>query len=96
METRSFTVVHVLIMGTALMTAAQTPAVAHNTWTAGAPMPSALVSPAAAVLEGQIYVVGGTTVQHLSRIPKSSTPPPMFGAVECLCRPPSVPQCPRW
>jgi hypothetical protein len=33
--------------------------VTHNTWTSGAPMPTALVGGAAAVLEGQIYVVGG-------------------------------------
>jgi len=39
--------------------AKQVPAVTHNTWTSGAPMPTALLSSAAAVLKGQIYVVGG-------------------------------------
>jgi N-acetylneuraminic acid mutarotase len=39
---------------------AQIPAVTHNTWTSGAPMPTALAGSAAAVLEGQIYVVGGS------------------------------------
>lgn len=38
---------------------AQTPAVVHNTWTSGAAMPTATVAPVAAVLLGQIYVVGG-------------------------------------
>lgn len=33
--------------------------VTHNTWTSGAPMPAATVAPVAAVLQGQIYVVGG-------------------------------------
>lgn len=33
----------------------------HNTWTSGAPMPTALVGAAAAVLQGKIYLVGGTT-----------------------------------
>lgn len=37
----------------------ESPAVTHDTWTSGAPMPAALVSPVAAVLQGQIYVVGG-------------------------------------
>jgi N-acetylneuraminic acid mutarotase len=39
----------------------QTPAVTHkhNIWTSGAPMPTALVGSVAAVLKGQIYVVGG-------------------------------------
>ncbi|MGB8012848.1 MAG: kelch repeat-containing protein [Terriglobales bacterium] len=37
----------------------QVPAVTHNTWTSGAPMPTALLSTTAAVLKGQIYVVGG-------------------------------------
>ena len=52
-------VVLLLVVGTASVAVAQTPAVAHNTWTAGAPMPVALASQAVGVLEGQIYVVGG-------------------------------------
>lgn len=40
----------------------QAPAVAHNTWTSGAPMPTALWAPGGtAVLKNEIYVVGGCT-----------------------------------
>jgi len=60
MKTRSLLVVVLLLsFGTALVAVAQTPAVAHNTWTAGAPMPTAVWNSAVGVLKGQIYVVGG-------------------------------------
>ncbi|MGA2423895.1 MAG: kelch repeat-containing protein [Terriglobales bacterium] len=39
-----------------------TPAVTHNTWTSGSPMPTAAFLTAVGVLKGQIYVVGGCTV----------------------------------
>jgi len=39
-------VVLLLSAGSALVAVAQTPAVAHNTWTSGAPMPTALKFPA--------------------------------------------------
>ncbi len=55
-----------MALDTAMPAAAQTepggtqvPAVTHNTWTSGASMPAALVSTTAAVLQEQIYVVGG-------------------------------------
>jgi N-acetylneuraminic acid mutarotase len=35
------------------------PAVTHNTWTSGAPLPTPVVSAAAAVLKSEIYLVGG-------------------------------------
>src|ERR1022692_4252298 len=38
---------------------AQTAAVTHNTWSTGAPMPTARVDPSVGVLRGQIYAVGG-------------------------------------
>ncbi|MGO8797130.1 MAG: Kelch repeat-containing protein [Candidatus Sulfotelmatobacter sp.] len=60
MKTKSLLVVfQLLLLGTTPMVA-QAPAVAHNTWTSGAPMPKARVGPAVAVLEGQIYAVGGS------------------------------------
>ena len=37
----------------------QTPAVAHNTWTSGTPIPVGIFGPATAVLKSQIYLVGG-------------------------------------
>ena len=37
------------------------PAVIHNTWTSGAPMPTAVNWPAVGVIKGEIYVVGGYT-----------------------------------
>ena len=51
--------------GGALPLQAQTeaaPAVVHNTWTSGTPMPTAAFLTAVGVLKGQIYVVGGCTV----------------------------------
>ncbi len=39
--------------------AAQSPAVTHNTWTSGPAMPTAQLAPQVAVLENEIYVVGG-------------------------------------
>ena len=59
MKTTSLLVVLLLLAGAASVAVAQTPAVAHNTWTTGAPMAVALASQAVGVLEGQIYVVGG-------------------------------------
>lgn len=35
------------------------PAVTHNTWTTGAPLPTPVASAAAAVLQNEIYVIGG-------------------------------------
>ena len=48
-----------LFTGTASLAEAQTPEITHNTWTSGAPMPTALFQPVVGVLKGQIYVVGG-------------------------------------
>ena len=48
-----------LFVGTASLLKAQTPAVTHNTWTSGAPMPTPLAFSTAAVLKNEIYVVGG-------------------------------------
>ncbi len=59
MKTISLLVVLLLLAGASSVTVAQTPAVAHNTWTSGAPMPTALASQAVGVIRGQIYVVGG-------------------------------------
>src|ERR1035441_8615697 len=33
--------------------------IAHNTWSSGAPMPTAVQYPAVGVIGGQIYVIGG-------------------------------------
>jgi N-acetylneuraminic acid mutarotase len=49
------------LMGTATVAVAQTPAVAHNTWSMGAPMPVAVKYGMAAALCGKIYVIGGIT-----------------------------------
>jgi len=59
MKTTSLLVVLLLFAGAASVAVAQTPAVAHNTWTSGSPMPTAVWDAAVGVLEGQIYVVGG-------------------------------------
>jgi N-acetylneuraminic acid mutarotase len=60
MKTISLLVVLLLSVGTASVAVAQTPAVAHNTWAAGAPMPTAVSAPGGVgVLKGEIYVVGG-------------------------------------
>jgi len=47
------------LIGTASLAKAQSPEVTHNTWTSGAPLATAVASPAAAVLKDEIYVVGG-------------------------------------
>jgi N-acetylneuraminic acid mutarotase len=39
---------------------AQTPEVTHNTWTSGTPLPTPVAFATSAVLENEIYVVGGT------------------------------------
>ena len=59
MKTISLLVGLLLSVGTAAIVVAQTPAVVHNAWTAGAPMPSAAWDTAVGKLKGQIYVVGG-------------------------------------
>lgn len=56
-----FAVAALFFMASTFLTFAQAPAVTHNTWTSGAPMPTPLGFTMAAVLEGQIYVVGGGT-----------------------------------
>jgi len=48
-----------VVLLSASVAVAQTLAVTHNTWSAGAPMPTARVDPSVAVLKGQIYAVGG-------------------------------------
>ena len=52
-------VVSLLSACTASVALAQTPAVVHNKWTTGAPMPTATSTVAVGVIEGQIYVIGG-------------------------------------
>ena len=60
MKTRSLlAVVLLLSAGTASVAVAQVPAVAHNTWTTGAPMPAAAVGIFVGVLQGEIYLVSG-------------------------------------
>src|SRR5271157_4134183 len=50
-----------MFLGTASLVKAQSPAVTHNTWTSGAPMPVALEFTMAGVIGSNIYVVGGIT-----------------------------------
>lgn len=49
-----------VFIGTASLVKAQAPAVTHNTWTSGTPLPTPVVFATSAVLENEIYVVGGT------------------------------------
>jgi len=58
MKTTSF-VLLVLLVGTVWPVAAQTGSVTHNSWTSGAPIPTAVWFPATAVLGGKVYLVGG-------------------------------------
>jgi N-acetylneuraminic acid mutarotase len=53
-----------LLVGTTSLVNAQTPEVTHNTWTSGAPLPTAVTFAAAAVLEDEIYVVGGENADN--------------------------------
>jgi N-acetylneuraminic acid mutarotase len=60
MKTKSlFAVVLLLVLDVASTTAAQVAAAVHNTWSMGEQMPIAADGTAVAVLENQIYVVGG-------------------------------------
>ena len=51
--------VALLSVGVASFAQEQAPAVNHNTWTSGAPMPVSLAFSTAALLKNEIYVVGG-------------------------------------
>jgi hypothetical protein len=51
--------VSLLFTGMASVAEAQSPAVVHNTWTTGAPMPTAVNWPAVGVIGGKMYVVSG-------------------------------------
>lgn len=48
-------------VGMASVAVTQSPAIAQNTWTSGAALPTALAAPAVGALKGKIYVVGGVT-----------------------------------
>ncbi len=66
--------VSLLFLGTASLVNAQiseqSPAVTHNPWTSGAPLPTAVWQPAGtAVLKGEIYVVGGRNTDGVGGIP---------------------------
>jgi len=69
MSTPKFIAMAVLLLALAavLPAAAQSntkqpiPDVTHNTWTSGAPMPTALNWPTTGLIKGKIYVVGGYT-----------------------------------
>jgi N-acetylneuraminic acid mutarotase len=56
--------VALVFLGTASLAKAQTPDVTHNTWTSGAPMPTAVTFATAAVLKDEIYVVGGENADN--------------------------------
>ncbi len=51
--------VWLLFVATASLVGAQIPAVTHNTWTSGTPLPTPVAFSTAAVLKNEIYVVGG-------------------------------------
>ena len=54
MKTSSLLVMVLLLsFGAASVAVAQTPAVAHNRWTSGAPMPTAVWGPAVGVFKGE-------------------------------------------
>lgn len=59
MKTKSLLVILVLSLGTASLAVAQTPAITHNTWSSGTPLPTPVLSPSAGLLKNQIYVLGG-------------------------------------
>jgi len=59
MKPTVFAVSILLVGALSTVVVAQTAAVTHNTWASGTPLPTPVVGAAAAVLEGQIYVVGG-------------------------------------
>lgn len=54
------TLASLLFIGTASLATAQTPEITHNVWTTGTPIPTPVAFATSAVLENEIYVVGGT------------------------------------
>ncbi len=54
-----FMLASLLLIGTASLLQAQTPEIVHNTWTSGTPLPTPVAFATSAVLENEIYVVGG-------------------------------------
>ena len=52
--------VSLLLIGTTSLVNAQSPAVTHNTWSSGTPLPTPVAFATSAVLKNEIYVVGGT------------------------------------
>ena len=65
MKTKLFLVIFTFLMGAASLSIAQAPAVVHNTWTSGAPLPTSVFSPAVAILKGKIYVMGGVNADNV-------------------------------
>jgi N-acetylneuraminic acid mutarotase len=59
MKTKSRVCAVLLLFATVSMALAQAPAIVHNTWSSGTSMPIAADGTAVAVLDGQIYVIGG-------------------------------------
>jgi Kelch motif len=56
----SLVLVSLLLVGVVPVAVAQTP----NIWSSGAPIPTAVYGPAVAVLNGEIYVIGGTNADN--------------------------------
>lgn len=61
-----FTVVLLLSVGIGSVAVAQNPAVAHDTWTSGAPMPHAAMGAAAVVVGKRIILLGGAIDWNLT------------------------------
>ncbi|MGA7629559.1 MAG: hypothetical protein WCB11_02255 [Terriglobales bacterium] len=57
-----------VLLGTASLLNAQTPEVTHNTWKSAAPMPTPAFDEAAAVLNDEIYVIGGSTTEAIADV----------------------------
>lgn len=57
--------VMLLSIGVTSFAQEQAPAVTHNTWTSGAPMPTPRVGPAFGVIKGKVYVVSGATTSAI-------------------------------
>ena len=88
--------VSLLFVGAASFAQEQAPAVTHNTWTSGTPLPTPVAFSTAAVLKNEIYVVGGGNGTGTWPTCRSTIPSPTPGAQARRIQRRSDRQAPRW
>jgi len=88
--------VSLLFVGTASQMKAQSPEVTHNTWTSGAPLPTPTAFATSALLENEIYVVGGNDGAENFADVQIYNPVANTWSTGVPIQPGSHPRAPRW